>query len=255
MKGIDVSFCQRCFPWQRYDGDFAMIKASQGKSDYGSYPEDFIVDSEFRRNAVGSTAAGVPWGAYHYLTARSVQEARFEAGRFCTALDPYRADMRLWAAVDVESPTWLVQLEKQTLTEIVRAFCAEVGARGYKPMVYSGLSFIGRRFEMPSGIPLWLAYWGSERQAKKYSPVIWQYGMDETYGVDGDIGYFALPGALETDATAPVYAAGMTFTIPEGAVYSNGWKVPARLVGREYEIGKVREGAVYLPALFSWVAV
>ena len=254
MDGIDVSYCQRCFPWGRYDGGFAMIKASQGKSQYGSYAGDFIEDSEYRRNAAGATAEGVPWGAYHYLTARNTGEAHAEAARFCSVLAERRDDMRLWAAVDVESTRWLPD-EKTVLTAVVREFCAEVACRGFKPMVYSGPSFIGRRFDLPAGVPLWLALWGKESAAKRYDPVIWQYGMDQKYGVDGDIGYFTLPGLSETDAGAPVYAVGGQYKIRQGDKYTNGWTVPARLVGRSYEIGKVKEGAVYLPALWSWVRV
>jgi GH25 family lysozyme M1 (1,4-beta-N-acetylmuramidase) len=253
MKGIDVSYCQRCFNWARYDGFFAMVKASQGRSDYGSYMDDFVVDSEFRRNAEGCRLHGIPFGAYHYLTAQDTAEARREADKFCDTLAPYRADMRLWAAVDVESQRWLPR-DHAMLTQVVRAFTDEVAARGYKPMAYTNPSFLAYRFTKPAGVPLWLAYWGAtERKAKQYEPTIWQYGIDPDYGVDGNIGYFILSGPTSTDASRPVYAVGDDFTIPEDAKYSNGLRVPARLIGKTYEIGKVKDGAVYLPKLWSWV--
>ena len=254
MRGIDVSFCQRCFNWARYDGDFAMVKASQGRSDYGSYTDDYIIDSEFKRNVEGCRLYGIPFGVYHYLTARNTMEAHREATAFCDAISPYRNSIRLWAAVDVESPLWL-PTDKVSLTQIVNEFIATVKQRGFKPMLYTGLPFLLYRFQKPEGIPLWLAYWGGEKTAKKYEPLIWQYGIDQKYGVDGDIGYFTLSDVTNTEADQPVYSPGDVFTIHAGAKYTNGISVPARLIGKQYEIGKVKDGAVYLPKLWSWVRI
>ena len=79
---------------------------------------------------------------------------------------------------------------------------------------------------------------------------IWQYGTTRTDGistdVDADYGYFALDGG---------YKVGDKYTIKAGDRYTNGVAVPARLVGKSYTIMQVKENAILLGEISSWVKV
>lgn len=252
LKGIDVSYANGNFNWAKYNGGFAMIKATQGRSDYGTYSARCVTDSTFQRNATNCFANGVPFGVYHYLTAKTVVEAREEAEYFVSVIAQYRDRICLWAAVDVESHQ--LPTDARDLTDIVRAFCDAVRLAGYSPMVYTSASWVRYgRFELPQGVPLWLALWHvTEKTARKYNPTLWQYGLDDDYQADGNI--------CLADMRFPVskmgkqtYVAGGSYTVKEGDVYTNGKAVPKRYVGKEYTIGKVAEGKIFIPLLFSWI--
>ena len=99
-----------------------------------------FVDSRFAANVVGASEAGLRVGVYHFLTAQTDDEARAEARFFCAAIEPYRERITLWAAVDVESRH--LPADKVKLTGIVKAFCAEVAAHGFAPMVYTNPNWL-----------------------------------------------------------------------------------------------------------------
>lgn len=252
LKGIDVSTLQGNIDWAKVSADFAMIKATQGRGEGAAtklLPR--FTDSKFKRNI---TNARCPCGVYHYFTAQDKQKAITEVDYFCSVIEPYRANIKLWAALDVES-FYLDGLGKFELTAIVMTALERIEARGFKPMLYTNPNFLKYRFEPGAfnDIDIWLAHWGVSKPYFVPNLMIWQYGTTRTDGISTDVdanyGYFD----LATDK--PVYRVGDKYTIKPGDRYSNGVSVPARLIGKSYTIMQVREDRILLGEISSWVKV
>lgn len=249
LKGIDVSTLQGNIDWSRISADFAMIKATQGRGEGAAtrlLPR--FTDSKFKRNI---TNARCPCGVYHYFTAQDKQKAITEVDYFCSVIEPYRANIKLWAALDVES-FYLDGLGKFELTAIVMTALERIEARGFKPMLYTNPNYLRYRFEPHAfdGCDIWLAHYGVSKPYSVPNMKIWQYGTTRTDGistdVDADYGYFDLDGG---------YKVGDKYTIKAGDKYSNGVSVPAWLIGKSYTIMQVREDRILLGEISSWVKV
>lgn len=247
-KGIDVSTLQGVIDWSRVTADFAMIKATQGRGETAAtklLPR--FTDSKFRRNIADCRCL---CGVYHYFTAQDKDKALYEADYFYSVIEPYRAKIKLWAALDVES-YYLDGLGKTELTAIVRAALERIETHGFKPMLYTNPNFLKYRFEPGAfdDVPIWLAHWGVPKPYSVPNLKIWQYGTATVSGVskpvDADLGYFEQQG----------YAVGESYTIKPGDVYSNGKAVPERLVGKSYTIAQVKADRVLLREIMSWVRV
>lgn len=249
LKGIDVSTLQGNIDWAKVPADFAMIKATQGRGEGAAtklLPR--FTDSKFKRNIAN---ARCPCGVYHYFTAQDKQKALTEADYFCSVIEPYRKNITLWAALDVESK-YLDGLGKFELTAIVRTALERIESRGYKPMLYTNPNFLKYRFEPGAfnDTDIWLAHYGVKTPYSVPNMKIWQYGTTRTDGistdVDADYGYFDLDGG---------YKVGDKYTIKAGDRYTNGVAVPSRLVGKSYTIMQVREGMILLGEISSWVKI
>lgn len=189
-RGIDVSTFQGEINWAKVkaDGiDFAMIKATQGRSETASY-RDFT-DSKFVQNIVGAHRCGIRVGVYHYLTAKTILETNLEAEYFISVIEPYKSIIDLYAAVDVESK--YLPTDKDLLTNIVNTFCSRLQKDGYDPIIYTNPNFLTNRLSDVSAYPLWLALWRDKSNApstKQYPNLrIWQWGGEAVDGVFGNV--------------------------------------------------------------------
>ena len=204
MKGIDVSTIQGAINWKAVASagyKFAMIKATQGRGE-GVATQHLrrFTDSKFKKNIVEASKAGLACGVYHYMTAKSVSEAREEAGYFCSMINPYRSHILLWAAVDVESERYLGGISKIELAAIVQEFMEVVDNYGFKPMLYTNPNYIKYRF--PENVfkdsDIWLAHYGVKEPYKVPNTQMWQWGLGKIAGIKGDVdmneGYF--PGVI-----------------------------------------------------------
>ena len=268
LKGIDVSTLQGNIDWSRVSADFAMIKATQGRGEGAAtklLPR--FTDSKFKRNI---TNARCPCGVYHYFTAQDKQKAITEVDYFCSVIEPYRANIKLWAALDVES-FYLDGLGKFELTAIVMTALERIEARGFKPMLYTNPNFLKYRFEPGAfnDTDIWLAHWGVSKPYFVPNLMIWQYGAvgnladinagtatigsGRLAGINAacDVGY----GYFDLATDKPVYRVGDKYTIRAGDHYTNGVSVPARLIGKSYTIMQVREDRILLGEISSWVKV
>ena len=248
LKGIDVSTLQGNIDWAKVPADFAMIKATQGRGEGAAtklLPR--FTDSRFKSNIVN---ARCPCGVYHYFTARDKSKALAEIDYYCSIIEPYRKNITLWAALDVES-FYLDGLGKTELTAIVRTALERIEVHGFKPMLYTNPNYLRYRFEPHAfdGCDIWLAHYGVSKPYSVPNMKIWQYGTTRTDGistaVDANYGYFA----VET------YRVGEKYTIKPGDRYTNGVSVPARLIGKSYTIMQVREDRILLGEISSWVKV
>lgn len=168
IKGIDVSTIQGDIDWLAVKAagiDFAMVKATQGygASTYTASLRKFT-DSHFYDNITAASYDGLQCGAWHFLTAASADEAKEEADYFLEVIEPQRANVRLWAAVDVEdAPAKYNHLstDRALLTDIVNVFTDRVEAAGYKPMIYTNRAFLRARldFNRLHCQTIWRAHW------------------------------------------------------------------------------------------------
>lgn len=260
LFGIDVSIMQGTIDWRKAKAggvDFAMIKASQGWT--LAHDAYLFPDRQFTTNIANATAAGIPVGAYHYLTAATVAEAEREADYFLSVIAPHRDEITLWAAVDVEEGKYLPTANKPLLTSIVAAFCARVKAAGYKPMIYTNRDYMRYKFNIDAlgGIDIWQAHWSANKPGDVSDRLqIWQYGLGAVSGVAGKVdcnrGYFSLPSTVENNATAARdYESGDHVRILPGAKYTNGISVPPRFIGTTQIVTSANTAGVYFVALVS----
>ena len=188
-KGIDVCTYQGVIDWARVKNDgvtFAMIKATQGRSEINQANRNFV-DGKYSRNIAEAAKAGVSCGVYHYLTAATVAEAHAEAKLFLNAIVPYKDKITLFAAVDVESK-YLPQ-NKRLLTEIVSAFYSDVEKAGFRCAVYTNPSFLKYRLNDIGDKRLWLALWRdrSKTPTGYKNLVMWQWGTSKVAGIAGEV--------------------------------------------------------------------
>ena len=159
-KGIDISFYdgEPDFEKVRNAGiDFVMIKASQGATQNYANP---FVDPMFVKNIkrFAATPGKIYAGSYHYMTSKTVASAKKEAEFYIKTISPYKFNLQLWAAVDVEE-AYYKTLGKSLVTQIVKTFCDTVKAAGFRPMVYSTKYWAQNYFSLPEGVPFWQALW------------------------------------------------------------------------------------------------
>lgn len=152
--GIDVS------DWQGYVDytavrnagiDVVYIKASQG---------DNIVDAYFRINYNDAKANGLKVGFYHYLTARTQEDAIRQADFFASVISNTSPDCKL--AMDFES---FGNLSFAEINNVSRAFLERVREiTGRDVIIYSDASNARNVFgeELAEEYPLWIAEYGVE---------------------------------------------------------------------------------------------
>lgn len=151
-RGIDVSDWQGYIDYSevRNSGvEIVYIKASQGNS---------IVDPYFRINYNNAKATGLKVGLYHFLTARSVQEAENQATYFSSVISGTSPDCKL--AMDFEV---FGELSNSQINEISFAFLRRVQElTGKEVIVYSDASNAENTFsqEFANTYPLWVAEYG-----------------------------------------------------------------------------------------------
>lgn len=179
-EGIDVSGWQGNINYAevRNSGiQIVYMKASEGSS---------FVDPYFNQNYENAKANNLRVGFYHYLTARSVEEAIREANFFVSTISGKVPDCRL--AMDFES---FGSLNTEEINQIGLAFMRTVeNLSGKEMVIYSDTSNASYRFggEL-TNYPLWVA------QYEVYEPtpngnwstwVGWQYSdAGEIPGISG----------------------------------------------------------------------
>lgn len=254
MNGIDVYTGQGIIDWRTValTQGFAMIKASQGRGETRATEHlRIFTDSKFVRNITEASKTKMKLGVWHWMTARSVAEAYYEADYFIETISPYWDKITLWAAADVESDRYLGDLGKSDLTTVTRAFLDRVQSSGFRPMLYTNPNFIKYRFTKNAfkDTDIWLAHYGVARPMQVPNLKIWQHSAGRVCGistdVDLDTGYF---GGIP-------YSVGEKYTIRAGDRYSNGKAVPKRIVGKVCTISSVKPDRILLREILSWVKI
>lgn len=179
-QGIDVSGWQGNIDYSQVKNagiEIVYMKASEGTG---------FVDPYFNQNYTNAKANGLKVGFYHYVTARSNEEAIEEARFFVSVIAKKTPDCRL--AMDFES---FGSLTPSEITQIGLTFMKTVENLSKKEMViYSDTSNASYRFggEL-TNYPLWVAQYEVENPTPNgnwNTWVGWQYSDDgEIPGISG----------------------------------------------------------------------
>lgn len=188
-RGLDVSQHQGEIDWDRVRAegfDFAFIRIGYRGYSVG----DIFPDERARENLAGAKAAGFDVGVYFYAQAISVEEAREEAQWCLDFLAGESLDLPVvydWEYVSPSARTG--SMDRDTLTECVKTFCAAMESAGYQPMVYFN-SHISRDLmdlEALSECPFWLAQY-KDQLDYPHQVDFWQYTETGTVpGIEGDV--------------------------------------------------------------------
>lgn len=183
MKGIDVSKHQGKIDWQKVKNasvEFAMIRAG-----YGRY--DNQKDPQFEANYAGAKSVGIPVGAYHYSYAKTVEQAKAEAQTFLGWIKGKTFEFPV--AFDIEDNSQ-VNLGKQLISDMIRAFCETVEAAGYYVSVYANKDWLVNRIDedCKKKYDTWLAEWRSGEPTYTGTYGMWQYtSSGEVNGITGRV--------------------------------------------------------------------
>ena len=182
FQGIDVSEWQGYINYEnvKRDGiEIVYIKASQGSN---------ITDPYFKTNYNNAKANGLKVGLYHFLTARTVEEAREEAEHFSSVISGTSPDCKL--AMDFEE---LGDLSRKEINDISLAFLERVEELTKKELIiYSDESNAVNTFsrELAQRYPLWIAEYGVSRPSRTGNWSDWTgFQYSDTGRISGINGY------------------------------------------------------------------
>ena len=184
--GIDVSRYQGAIDWERVKAsgvDFVLLRSSIGDGTTTVSGEDI----RFAVNVTEAKRAGLMVGAYHYLWAETVADARKEAKFFIKTISPYTLDFP--AVLDFEEPSQQDNLTNAERTAIAKVFLEEVENAGYYPMLYTNKNWAENYLDMEklSKYEVWLAEW-HPKPSYRGDFGIWQYtAYGYVSGIAGDV--------------------------------------------------------------------
>ncbi len=197
VQGIDVSHWQGSIDWSRVKASgnqFVFIKATEGKS---------YQDKQFLVNVNGARAAGMLVGAYHFVNAVNVADAKLEAANFVSRLQEAGGAKRfeLPPVMDYESNPG--NLSQSAINSVAIAFLQEVERlSGRKPIVYTGNAFAQNFSSALSSYDLWIARYSNTRVPDD-APAwkawhFWQYtDSGQVSGISGGVDLNVYRGTLD----------------------------------------------------------
>ena len=174
-RGIDVSEWQGEIDFERVKEagiEIVYIRAGQGFS---------YKDPDFERNYAEAKRNELKVGVYHYMTARTTQEARQQAQFFVSLLSNKEIDCKL--AMDFES---FGNLSRTEINEIALEYIKEVERLSTKEViVYSNTNDARNIFsEEVAEYPLWVAQYGVSEPSNNGK---WNYWEGFQYSSSGRI--------------------------------------------------------------------
>ena len=188
-RGLDVSAHQDRIDWERVRAagfDFAFIRIGYRGYSVG----DIFPDEMARENLAGAKAAGLDVGVYFYAQAINVEEAAEEARWCLDFLAGEELDLPVvydWEYVSPSARTG--GMDRETLTQCARTFCAAIENGGYQPMLYFN-NHVSRDLldlEELSEYPFWLAQYRDQLDYP-YQVDFWQYTESgKVPGIEGDV--------------------------------------------------------------------
>lgn len=190
-RGIDISESTGTVNWDELSEDevsFVMICAG-GRDEDGTLQ----TDSMFHTNMSGAIGAGLDVGVYYRFEAASEEEAKEDAEYLLDLLSGYdQSKITYPVAITVSVPDAddrTMSLTRKDWTQNCITFCDMIGAKGYKPMIYSNLA----GFTMLLDLEELEDYdkWISEQSQDLYYPYafsIWQYQSGaQVQGIEKDV--------------------------------------------------------------------
>lgn len=179
ISGIDVSEWQGSIDFEKVKNDnieIVYIRSSAGNS---------YKDANFEENYKKAKSVGLNIGFYHYVTARTIEEAKEQAIFFASVIAGKEADCRL--AMDFEA---LSGLSKTEVNAIAEAFLKETAELTQKELVIYSDAYNARDVfdnSLFNTYPLWVAEYEVEKpEADNW--IGWQYSdQGKINGINGNV--------------------------------------------------------------------
>ena len=234
MRGIDLSTHNTVKDWAKVAAavDFVILRAGYGKDN---------VDEKLVPHAAACMLHNILMGLYWFSYAYTVEMARNEA-RYCIR-QAKKYNIYFPIAFDWEYDSLRyaqskgVNVTKELVMAMTEAFCEEIKAAGYMPVVYTNKDYLNRYFDEAKlqelGYNIWYAYYNKELDRKE-NIALWQYTSSGS--VDGIIGNVDMNYALE-DVLEKSYGwiqdeSGLWwYRNPDGSYTKNDWQ---QIDGRWY---------------------
>ena len=161
-------------------------------------------DDYWRANYQKAKAAGIKMGFYHYVTARSPEQAREQAEFFAGLMEGLEMDCR--PAMDFES---FGGLDREQINQTALAYLTRLEELcGCKPAVYSNSWDAAHVFDQRlSGYPLWIAEYGPDQPREGGAWATWagfQYtSQGQVSGIKGNVDLDRFAPAMDWEKTDP----------------------------------------------------
>lgn len=174
-KGVDVSWYQGVIDWPKVKEagySFSISKVTEGST---------ITDANYAANISGAKSAGMLVGGYHFLHARTPQEAISEAQFFLRRLSEIGGHklLDIPAVVDIEVPYLTIPAIRAWID-----FVYETTKK--KPIIYTNAQYLDKYLTGPEfrDCKLWYAMYGSNQPANRSG---WNEWMFYQYTDQGQI--------------------------------------------------------------------
>ena len=175
---IDVSYVQKSINWTKVKA--AGVKGAIIRCGFRGYESAKLQeDNMFMSHIKGAHAAGLKIGVYFFTEAINAKEGKEEADYAVKLIEKAGVPLDYPVAVDTEyinaKNVRANGLSRAKRTEVIKAFCEEIKALGYTPMIYGSTSWLNNQLDM-SKLPykVWCAQYYKECQYKG-SYIFWQY--------------------------------------------------------------------------------
>lgn len=189
ILGIDVSSHQEKIHWQQVKDagvEFVMIRLAYRGSIEGALMADEMAQEYYE----GAKAAGLKVGGYIFTQSISVAEGMEDADLVLELTRDWELDMPLvydWEILDESYRN--SKLDRQTLTDIMLAFCQRVESAGQEAMIYFNISNTKHNFYLDKLMDygFWLANY-TDTLDFPYRVDMWQYTCTGSVpGINGDV--------------------------------------------------------------------
>ena len=183
FEGVDVSVYQGNIDWNRAKADgieFAIMRAGYGK--YVSQKDKY-----FDQNMKNAKAAGLPCGVYWFSYALTPEDAIKEADACYEVIKNYKLEYPVSFDMETESQ---MKLPKETVTQIIEAFCGRMESYGYYTTLYTYASFLNYKVEdrIFDKYDIWVAHYNTSKPAFNRNYGLWQYSCTgSVQGITGNV--------------------------------------------------------------------
>lgn len=164
--GYDISHHNKNIKWDKLKVKFVYLKATQGIK---------FVDPKYNEYKTKAKQSQMLVGAYHFMNPKQSGKSQFQHFKSVVG-----KDIDLIPVLDVEVP----EISDRDLLEFITE-CEKY--YGVKPMIYARIDYYYKYYATFAGCKLWLS------QKIPISPFIdyhiWQYKIDNVYGVNLDHNY------------------------------------------------------------------
>ena len=149
-------------------------------------------DTYFQSNIQGALDAGLKVGVYYFSQAVTVEEAREEAAYVLEQIAPYPISYPVvfdWERQNYSGSRTQKIPDTETMCRMANAFCEEIQAEGYQPMVYFYQNLAYNNYDLSKIMeyPFWLAQY-TDHPSFYYDFEMWQYtSSGRVAGISGDV--------------------------------------------------------------------